>query len=204
MRDGAVQLVVPKRMSKRRINAIIDEKANWIRRAVEQDAAAPKFQAKTYQPGETFMHLGQTYVLTPTTDALDWPMIQGKALVVSGADSAQIKVQIDAWYLHEATQQLTTRTAKFGTLMDLSPNNIKTKYYKSRWGACSPTGDLTYNWRIIMAPAEVVDYVVVHELAHLRHHNHSRQFWGCVAEAMPDYKDHNRWLKQNGHLLRLE
>jgi predicted metal-dependent hydrolase len=199
-----VQIVVPKRMSKRRINDIVEEKANWIRRAIEQEAAAPKFQPKAYRPGEEFLHLGKSYVLAPSTEAIDWPILQDDRLLVSGSDSPQIKAQIAAWYLHEATQFLTTCTAKYESLMGVRANSIKTKYYKSRWGACSPTGDLTYNWRIIMAPAQTVDYVVVHELAHLLHHNHSPRFWGCVAKTMPDYKDHNKWLKENGHLLRLE
>jgi predicted metal-dependent hydrolase len=199
-----VQLVVPKRMSQRRINSIIEEKAHWIRRAIENDAAAPKFVPKTYRAGETFAHLGQNYTLTSTAVALDWPTIQDSAISVNTSDSALIKVQIEAWYLHQATQHLTSRTAYFEALMGLHPKGIKTKYYKSRWGACSAQGDLTFNWRIIMAPASVVDYVVIHELAHLKHHNHSPLFWGCVEETMPNYKEHSLWLKENGHMLRLE
>jgi predicted metal-dependent hydrolase len=204
LRDGQVQIVVPNRMSQRRINEIIRSKAQWIRKAVVADAQKPSYQPKTYLEGEVFTFLGQNYSLNFVGEPIGWPTISGEQLMVTKGEPAAVKAQIDAWYMRSATQLLMDRTAHFGPLMAAEPANIKVKNYKSRWGACSANGDLTYNWRITLAPAPIVDYVVVHELAHLHHHDHSPRFWGCVEETMPDYKVRNRWLKENGTSLRAD
>jgi predicted metal-dependent hydrolase len=75
------------------------------------------------------------------------------------------------------------------------------KYFKARWGSCSTHGDITFNWRIIMAPHRIVDYVVVHELAHLKHHDHSPRFWKGVETVIPDYRECREWLKNYGQML---
>ena len=78
---------------------------------------------------------------------------------------------------------------------------IKVRDYKRRWGSCDQRGDLSFNWRIIMAPERVMDYVVVHELAHLQEFNHSRRFWNIVEQEMSDWREQQRWLSDNGSLL---
>ena len=204
LRDGQLQMVVPNRMSQRRINDILTEKSGWIRKTLQKEALAPVFEPKTYLPGETFMFLGEGYQLALGSEENSWPCLSKNELIASGGTTSAISTQIHAWYLQSATQHLLQQTTKYAELMNAKPASVKVKAYKSRWGACSARGDLTYNWRIILAPADIVDYVVVHELAHLHHHNHSARFWACVAETLPDYKERNRWLKENGSLLRLD
>ncbi len=85
--------------------------------------------------------------------------------------------------------------------MQVSYRRITIRDQKTRWGSCSMKGNLNFNWRLVLAPREVLDYVVVHELAHRREMNHSSRFWGLVAEVMPDYKWRREWLKENGDLL---
>lgn len=82
-------------------------------------------------------------------------------------------------------------------------HSISIRDQKTRWGSCSGRGNLSFNWRLILAPPEILDYVVVHELCHLTHMNHSKDFWGLVGKVLPDYKDRRKWLKENGHTLRL-
>jgi len=204
LRDGEMQLIVPKRMSQRRINEIIQSKAQWIRKTIDADAKKPVYKPKSYNEGELFPFLGQNYSLKLATGPIGWPTIEDDRIYVKAGDAAAIKTQIDAWYMRSATQVLIERTAHFGPLMNAEPASIKVKNYKSRWGACSASGALTYNWRITLAPAAIVDYLVVHELAHLHHHNHSPNFWSCVEATMPDYKERNRWLKENGYGLRVD
>lgn len=81
--------------------------------------------------------------------------------------------------------------------------SITIRDQKTRWGSCSGRGILSFNWRLILAPTEILDYVVVHELCHLTHMNHSKEFWGLVGSVIPDYKVRRKWLKENGHTLRL-
>ncbi len=81
--------------------------------------------------------------------------------------------------------------------------SITVRDQKTRWGSCSGRGTLSFNWRLILAPPEILDYVVVHELCHLTHMNHSKDFWNLVGSVIPDYKIRRKWLKENGHTLRL-
>jgi len=82
--------------------------------------------------------------------------------------------------------------------MGVAPNSISVRDYKSRWGSCSSKGEISYNWRIIIAPHQIVDYVVVHELCHLKHPNHSPEYWKSVKRVNPEYKEHRQWLKEHG------
>lgn len=81
-------------------------------------------------------------------------------------------------------------------------DKITIRDQKTRWGSCSSTGTLSFSFRLMLAPPRVLDYVVVHELCHLTHMNHSKEFWNMVENILPDYKEHRKWLKENGHTLR--
>ena len=95
------------------------------------------------------------------------------------------------------------RVAYFHQFTGGNFTSITIRDQKTRWGSCSGRGTLSFNWRLILAPPEILDYVVVHELCHLTHMNHSREFWDLVGSVIPDYKVRRKWLKENGHTLRL-
>lgn len=95
------------------------------------------------------------------------------------------------------------RVAYFQQFTGGEYTSITIRDQKTRWGSCSGRGTLSFNWRLILAPPEILDYVVVHELCHLTHMNHSKEFWGLVGKVLPDYKVRRKWLKENGHTLRL-
>lgn len=102
-----------------------------------------------------------------------------------------------------ARELLSQRVCSFARAFGLTYRKIRISSARTRWGACSTSGTLSFNWRLVMAPPQVVDYVVVHELAHLRQPNHSPAFWDEVAKMMPDYAHHRAWLKKNGSRLHL-
>lgn len=104
-------------------------------------------------------------------------------------------------YIRIARDIFTQKTAYYAALMGVVYGRISIREQKTRWGSCSSTGNLNFNWRLIFAPEEVLDYVVVHELAHRREMNHSKAFYDIVAEIMPDYKKQRKWLKENGQKL---
>jgi predicted metal-dependent hydrolase len=107
---------------------------------------------------------------------------------------------IRAFYKKQATSVLEDRLNGWAKTMQLFPKKLVLRGQKSRWGSCSAQGVINLNWKILIAPLEVIDYLIVHELSHLRHHNHSAAFWGLVEQFQPDYMTQEKWLKANQHL----
>lgn len=101
-------------------------------------------------------------------------------------------------YRSQAREAISRRAAYFAPLMGVSYNRIAIKETKTRWGSCSAKGNLNFHWKLILMPAEILDYVVVHELAHLKEMNHSPRFWAQVEKMLPDYRQRRRWLKEHG------
>ena len=102
-----------------------------------------------------------------------------------------------------ARKIFTAKVAYYHQFTGGNYTSITIRDQKTRWGSCSGRGTLSFNWRLILAPPEILDYVVVHELCHLTHMNHSKEFWGKVESVIPDYKVRRKWLKENGHTLKL-
>lgn len=111
---------------------------------------------------------------------------------------------IEHRYRRAAKDYFTSRCAYYHTLTGGVYHTITVRDQKSRWGSCSSRGTLSFNYRLMFAPPSVLDYVVVHELCHLTHMNHSRDFWDMVARVMPEYKTYKQWLRDHGHELTLE
>ena len=107
-------------------------------------------------------------------------------------------------YRNAARTQFEQRCAYYRPLTGGSYSSITVRDQKTRWGSCSSRGTLSFNYRLIFAPPAALDYVVVHELCHLTHMNHSKEFWNLVGSVMPDYKTHRKWLKEHGRELTLE
>lgn len=120
-----------------------------------------------------------------------------------GLESAEVnKRQFDSvtvqYYRRRAKEILLERVACFAPVMGVTVNRITIREQKTRWGSCSSKGNLNFNWKLILMPEEILDYVVVHELAHLIEMNHSPAFWQQVEQVLPDYRKRRAWLKQNG------
>lgn len=143
---------------------------------------------------------------------------KGKVLVMElkaeHAGAASVQKVLEQWYISQARQVFQERASQYypqvsrlagdmGKEISLV-NRIVIRNQKTRWGSCSSKGNLNFNWRLLMAPAEVLDYVVVHELCHLAYLDHSKQFWQMVAAVLPDWKERRNWLKANGMYLEWE
>jgi len=158
---------------------------------------------KEFVNGESFMYLGRNYSLNISTDKdLLLPKVkisEGKLEVTTPINDQDIlKKAIEKWYRREAKKNIKKRVEFYKAKFSVEPEQIKIKQQKKRWGSCTSKGDLLFNWRAVMAPSPVIDYIIVHEMSHLVHKNHSNQFWKAVENILPDYKNRRKWLKDYG------
>jgi predicted metal-dependent hydrolase len=124
-------------------------------------------------------------------------------VITSTRDGAAIREAIIDWYRSQASQKIEERINYYHHKIGRNPARITIKEQRTRWGSCSSLGNLNFNWKAIMAPSPVLDYIVVHELCHLIHLNHSQDFWNLVASILPDYRERRDWLKIHGVRLDL-
>jgi len=206
VQDGVVSIVVPKRISKSQIQEIINAKTIWIKQKLFLYQQAPKPKRTEYVSGESFRYLGKNYRLKFVTGKTSVKLLKGRLVVSLPREKQRAEVAkkaIERWYIEHAEAKLFNKVSHYAHIIGVTPLTVRVKSYKSRWGSCSVNGDIQFNWKIIMAPNHVVDYVVVHELCHIKQHNHSSVFWRLVAEIFPGYKDCQHWLKTEGGKLEL-
>ena len=199
--DCQVQVIIPQGLSDVRIEQIIREKTSWIRDKLRKQSLMRPKKPKEYVSGEAFAYLGKNYRLKLAQGSSEAVKLTLGKLVV-GADT-DIKRDLTSWYMQHAEKRLNEKVARFAQVIGVEPNSVKVKDYKSRWGSCSSLGDISFHWAIIMAPHYIVDYVVVHELCHMIHHNHSPAFWQQVEKVLPNYSECRGWLKVNGQELNI-
>ena len=208
--EGFVEVHVPDTFSMTTIEGFLQRKAKWI---LQKLAMFQQRQALLHQNTTQCFYLGKSYpVLLEPKDA-HW----GRIVFGNNGWTVEIPSKIthetqgkyaqgfmEKWFKSHAMTILQERVRHFTALMGDQPDTIRIRSPKSLWGSCHPVKrTLHFNWKIIMAPLEVVDYLVVHELSHLKVANHSRRFWTRVGAFCPDYKIHQEWLRQNGYQLRL-
>lgn len=201
MPDGGLEVRAPYQVTRQEIEDFIRSRLDWIeknRYRVLQAQTKPK----SYAQGEEFWYLGAGYKLVFRPD--DHPALELKGnLYIAERYRSRVEKVIRFWYRDEADTILKDRARVLAAEMQVQPQSIRLSNATQRWGSCSPGGGINLSWRLVMAPLEIIDYVIVHELAHLKQHNHSRAFWQEVESALPDYKVRRTWLKQNGHLLSI-
>lgn len=203
--DGSLTVRAPMRMTQTAIQDFLRQKADWIHKAqTKAKARADVRPSHHFQTGELFPYLGQFHSLTVIPTQRLALKFSEKGFSLSQSAQPRAREYFEAWYKEQARAYLQTRVDHFASLHQLTHHGLRITSARTRWGSCSHTGNLSFTWRLVMAPPEVVDYVILHELAHTVHHNHSPKFWNLVASLMPDYKNHVRWLKHNGHSLNLD
>ncbi|MFA4860492.1 M48 family metallopeptidase [Methanoregula sp.] len=184
------------------INAVIQEKEGWIRKKLAEMKGRPQATVHRYEEGEIFYFLGRAYPLHIVDDGRA-AIERTDRLCVSCTLEPEIAGWIQRWYVLEAEKEIRSRCMWFSMTTGYTPASIRISNARGRWGSCTSKGGISFSWCLVQAPMEIVDYVVVHELVHLAHHNHSRQFWDRVREIMPDYERRRKWLRENERLLRI-
>ena len=202
--DGTLTVRAPMRMAESRIHEFVENHANWIRRKQEQIQAAPSPPKKDYQDGELFLFLGKEYPLHILGPARTRLILKEDGFHISEAHLPEVREAFIRWYKLQAREVIAKRVSLQAQQNGLNWQKLRITSARTRWGSCTARGNLSFTWRLVLAPLEVIDYVVVHELVHTRIKNHSSAFWKAVAEIMPDYKQHVTWLKENGRFLTLD
>lgn len=195
-RDGSLTVRAPKRAAMRDIEGFIREKTDWILRSREKLQAIIPTPKKQYADGEHFLFLGQEYELRlvpPQRPALKFD--GGFTLSTSARERGE--QMFTQWYKTQALTVFTERVSHYAALHGFEPKQVKVNSAKTRWGSCSANGTINFTWRLVMAPLEVIDYVVLHELAHLRVKNHSPRFWKLVESFCSDFKRHRKWRSES-------
>jgi predicted metal-dependent hydrolase len=206
--EGKVSVVVPHRTSAAYIEDLVSKKTPWIREKLllQREYQPPK--PKEYVSGESFPYLGRNYRLkvVPVPEK-SVKLLNGRLVVqvppLIKAREQYIRNVLVDWYKEHALEKLREKVEHYSKIIGVRPSSVVIKSFKGRWGGCHMQGKVDFNWKIIMAPNRIVDYVVVHELCHLHHYNHSPDFWMCVKRAFNNYQECRCWLKENGRLLNI-
>ena len=199
--DGSVYATVPDKMSSFRISELIKKRKLWIKRKLIEESKIVISKPKEYVSGESFTYLGKNYRLKVISNSQSDVKLIGGYIEVSVPKKLKkntIRESLLEWYQTHAIERLTEKTKRYAKIIGVSPKIISVRDYKSQWGSCSRDSKISYNWRLIIAPHNIVDYVVVHELCHLLEFNHTKNYWRHVSNNFREYKKSRDWLRLNG------
>jgi hypothetical protein len=191
-----VEVVLPRRAGPREAAAAIAELRPWIERRV---ADLERTHAAVQARGDTIPYLGQTLQLIPQARRTRVHR-SGDRLLVPDGDH---RPALERWYRRVARTEITPRLDLAAAGVDRTYRSLTIRAQRTRWASCSPTGAMSFNWRLLLAPEPVLDYVVWHEACHLRLMDHSPRFWALLARHCPEYREHSRWLRRYGGTLIL-
>lgn len=197
-RDRTVIVRAPVGTPDDKIRQAVESKKLWLYEKINHAQKYPLQKTrKEFVTGETIMYLGRYYRLEITDD--DEPGVRFRnRFYISRRNQANAGVLLRSWYMERAREKLTPRIRSFAESMGVAHHQILVSDLKYRWASCTPKGNLNFNWRIIKAPMFVIDYLIVHELAHLIEPNHSPEFWNIVAVQTPRYEVARAWLQEHG------
>lgn len=198
--NGTVSVVAPTETSHSKISETIAKKADWVLRQQEYFRHQHSSYEKQFVSGESFFYLGRQYKLKVRIEKANSKTAQQVQLVrgqlhvfVSGmltrnVQTTEVRNGLARWYRTKAREHLPPVAIRFSSRLGLPYPTVQIREMKQRWGSAGNNGRLSFNWRIVMAPRSLIEYVVAHELCHLKYPDHSRNFWRLLERAMPDYE----------------
>ena len=206
MKKSKPKLLRGKKLTKKlddKIREIVKSKDNWIREKIQH---IQKYNDQPHPPGkelvngESVLYMGRLYQIEIVGEGLSDICFEQRFLIpVTVAKNG--KSALRRWYISRAIEKIIPRAKLFANTLGVKYSNIKIVNTQFRWGSCSPNNNVSFNWRLIKAPMFVIDYVIVHELAHLLESNHSVRFWNIVRAQSPNMEKAKQWLLEYGQLL---
>ncbi len=212
--EARVIVRAPQFLNEVNITKIVKKKAPWIIKKQEYFKNLQLlYPEKEFISGEQILYLGRRYRLKVNkvqNSSACKPKIVGRRVIIhvnsqlSDKDrKSMIEKTIIQWYVLRAKNVINKRIQHYKQILGVNPKNIEIKDQKKRWGSCSNSGILRFNWHVVIAPMSIIDYIIVHELCHLEIKNHSKEFWRLVSLVLPDYQKRRDWLKNNAGMFRL-
>jgi len=203
-----LHVLIPQRLGDEWVAGILQRKRPWIRAKVAEWEPVHPRRPRELVSGESFPYLGRNYRLKVLEGhQVGVRLSRGylRATVRPGEQGAQLQQRIrqylEKWYRSRALERLREKTDRYAQRIGVTPAGISVRNFKSRWGSCNRKGHLAFNWNIIKAPHAIANYVVIHELCHLVHPNHSKDFWRLVGRHDDAYGEHRQWLKERAGFL---
>ena len=211
-RNGEVRVHAPFHASKKQIYEVVRKKADWIERKVNEiKARNSKLICRQFVGGEKILYLGKEYILQiveKDSGRSDVIIHEGTVTVYISpglSDESRketIKEALIKWYEQHFSEIVKERLKNYSLQLEAAPCKVVIKTRK-RCGELQQKGNINLNWKLVMAPVEIIDYVIVHELCHLKVMNHSKDFWNLVASVLPNCEKSRKWLKANGYMLAI-
>ena len=205
-----LEVTAPAGTGLERIRQVLLKKSTWLLRQLQRiETAATNQTNASLTHGATVLYQGAPHSLLLLADGGKKPKVTRNhgaiaihlSELVGYDNDPTVYRALQKWFGEQAQLRLLERTRYWSSHIGVTPNRIVLRDQKTRWGSCSSLGTISYNWRIIMAPPPVLDYLVIHELCHMLQPNHSPKYWLEVSRWCPDYKNQRRWLRQNCGLL---
>lgn len=196
--EGELIVRAPFCASEEQIMNLVARKQDWIldkmHKIQERRAGQPKLGIKE---GDSLYYLGNAYPVVRSEEKKG--TFDGNCFRLP--DSGTTGEKLTAWYQKQAAKVIGPRVEFYAERMGVEPKGVRITSARTRWGSCSYVNHINFSWHLVMCPPDVIDYVVVHELCHIRHKDHSRLFWASVEEYDKDYREHRNWLKEHGILM---
>ena len=199
--DGSARVAIPRGGSVSEARRFAERNVAWLERALERLATRPT-RPELWTVGTEIYFRGELVTIGAGVNGESGHIRFGSETIKVADPSADLRRLIENHLWRLATTELPPRVFEYATVYQLTVRRVTVRNQRTRWGSCSRRGTVSLNWRLIQAPPFVRDYLILHELMHLRQMNHSARFWREVQRVCPDYKVAERWLKQHSALLR--
>jgi predicted metal-dependent hydrolase len=203
-RDSTIKVLAPEPYDIAKIEEILETRRSWIYRnlAEREDLNRTRVQ-REFVNGEGFPYLGSTYRLQIVDDASQELSLKNGTFLLKRSELSSARDRFIDFYKFKARSRLPRHVEQYAKQMGLEPTGVRVQELKNRWASCSTDGMLNFHWRCMMAPLSALNYIVVHELVHLKHPNHTPEFWYEVEKVLPDYPKAKGWLRLHGAGLEL-
>ncbi len=202
--DGSVSVLAPDRLSAEEVEKVIEKKRYWIySKLTEWQELNRSRIERDFVGGQGFPYLGRSYRLKIVDDQnVPLKLYQGY-LYLRKAELPQAENEFAKLYREKGLDKIPGRVDYYKQMMGIKPNGIRVMDLKTHWASCSDDGTLNFHWKCMMTPLTILDYIVVHELAHMLHPTHNQKFWNLVDKILPDYMERVKWLRENGAGMEL-
>lgn len=192
----------PLKMTESSIHAFVEKKSQWITKRITQTQKEKKARIKPiYHEGENHLYLGENYPLRIIPKQKKPLRFWDKTFFVAEKHAPKAKQKFEKWYRQQALDIILDRAEMYAKKTGLRYKQIKITGAKTRWGSCTSKGNINFSWRLILTPLWIIDYVVAHEITHLKEHNHSKRFWQKLETIYPQTKEARQWLNKNSKIV---